>query len=79
MSRRRRVRFRAREQVRFGPYFRTYAGTVDAGGARARFTSHGLRFRTPLGRLTINLTRRTWSWDTPGPGSLSGSWGGDRQ
>jgi hypothetical protein len=62
--------FRARKTFRFGHYHRRYSASVNHDGARARFTSHGLKF----GKLTINLTDGTWSYDTPGPGGLQGRW-----
>ena len=77
-GRRRGVRWHARKPLRIGPYFRNYSATVDAAGARARFTSHGFRFPTPLGPLTINLTNRTWTLDHRGRGAVSGSWGKGR-
>ena len=54
------MRFRARKTFRFGPYYRTY--TTNG------FTSHGFR----VWRFNFNLTRKTWSIDTPGLGSLHG-------
>lgn len=70
--RRRRATYRVREVWRLGPYFRRYSGSADAGGVRGGFTSHGFRFRIPiLGPLTYNITTRTWTWDNPGPGSVT--------
>lgn len=67
------MRWRVRKSPRFGPYFRNYAASADGRGVRGRFTSHGLRLPLgPLGRLTFNFTIRRWTWDHPGPGSVSG-------
>lgn len=74
-ARRRRATYRVREVVWFGPYFRRYSAAANAAGVRGGFTSHGVRFRIPwLGALTVNFTTRTWTWDNPGPGSISGGY-----
>lgn len=60
-------------------YFRRYGVSLTRGSARGGFTSHGFRLYLPLlGPLTINLTARTWTWDSPGLGSVSRSWGEPR-
>lgn len=78
------MRYRAREMFRLprrGPhyYFRRYSAAINRDGARGGFTSHGFRVHVPvLGPVTINLTHRTYTWDNPGPGAVSGSWGSPR-
>lgn len=72
--------WRARKTLKLGPrrlhYFRRYAATANGHSARGGFTSHGIYVHVPLlGPLTVNLTRRTWTWDNPGAGSVTGSWG----
>jgi len=60
-------------------YFRRYAVSLTRGSARGGFTSHGFHMRFGrLGPVTINLTTRTWTWDSPGRGSVSRSWGDPR-
>lgn len=78
----RRTTWRARKTLRLGPaqahYFRRYSASATTAQATGGFTSHGFK----LGRLTVNLTRRTWTFDTPGPGSATGdlpAWLGGRQ
>lgn len=78
MGRRRgRATWRGREVLRFGPYFRRYSATANRDGVRGGFTSHGIRVRIPwLGPVTYNITTRAWTWDSPGPGSVT--WRGSR-
>lgn len=76
----RRTTWRARHRQKFGPawahYFRNYSAKATSNTAKGGFTSHGFRVRVPvLGAVTINLTRKTYTWDNPGPGAVSGSWG----
>lgn len=72
------MRFSARKPLRIGPYFRHYSVSVSHDGADSGFTSHGFRFNLGwLGRFTYNLTHRRWTWDNPGPGSVTG--GGRRR
>jgi hypothetical protein len=52
------VRFRARKTFRFGPL----RATVNQAGRRS--------FAIKIGPITHNLTRRTTSIDTPGPGGF---------
>lgn len=59
------VRFRARKTVRVGPLFWSFT--------QSGFASWGVK----VWRGTYNVTRRTWSIDTPGPGGISG--GGRRR
>lgn len=70
---RRRTAWRARKTLRFGStrvhYFRRYSAAATSAQVHGGFTSHGIR----VGPLTVNLTRRTWTYDTPGPGSATGS------
>lgn len=66
------AKYRARKTWRFGPYFRTYSASAGNGSSRAGFTSHGFRVRIPIvGPVTYNITHRRWTWDNPGPGSIS--------
>lgn len=75
MNARRRATWRGREALWIGPYFRRYSASANRDGVRGGFTSHGVRFRIPaLGTLTVNFTNRTWTWDNPGPGSVSGGY-----
>jgi len=68
-----RTTFRARHKVKIGSsrlhYFRNYAMSASRAGMGAGFRSHGVR----IGRLTLNFTLRRWTFDTPGRGSVSGS------
>ncbi|MBN9758877.1 hypothetical protein Ae406Ps2_3011c [Pseudonocardia sp. Ae406_Ps2] len=52
------MKFRARKTFRFGPL----RATVNQSGRWS--------FAIQIGRLTHNLTRRTTSFDTPGPGGF---------
>jgi hypothetical protein len=52
------VRFRARKTFRFGPF----RATVNQAGRWS--------FAIKIGPITHNLTRRTTSIDTPGPGGF---------
>lgn len=54
------MKFRARKTFRMGPYYRTYT--------QNGFSSHGVR----VWRFNYNITRRTWSFDTPGLGAVYG-------
>lgn len=63
---------RARKTLRVGPYFRHHAATIDRDGARGGWTSQGFRFRWRGGPITANTTTGRYTWDSPGPGSVSG-------
>lgn len=52
---------RVRKRVSAGPFFVNTAAT----NGRPRVTSHGFK----IGKLHVNLTRRTVSWDHDGPGA----------
>jgi hypothetical protein len=54
------MKFRARKRLRFGPL-------------QANVTERGLSsWSIRIWRFTYNLRTRRWSFDTPGPGSVSG-------
>lgn len=65
------MKYRARKRVKFGStsvhYFRNYSASASTSSARGGFTSHGIK----VGPFTYNLTTRTFTWDSPGPGSVS--------
>lgn len=65
--RKRGARYHARKPLRIGPYFRHFSTTVTANGGRAGWTSQGFKF----GQLTANTTTGRYTWDNPGPGSVS--------
>lgn len=68
------MKFSARKPLRIGPYFRHFSTAIDKDGVRGRMSSHGFRFGLGwLGRFTYNITHRRWTWDSPGPGSVSGT------
>lgn len=54
------IRFRARKTFRLWPLYWTFT--------QNGFSSWGIR----VWRFSYNVTRRTWSLDTPGPGGLYG-------
>lgn len=58
------MKFRARKTVRVWPLYFTFS--------QAGFTSWGIR----VWRYTYNVTRRTHTFDSPGPGYVR--WGGRR-
>lgn len=66
------MRYRARKDFRFGPYFRHFSATAGkrrtqrTGRNRIGWTSQGFIF----GKATINTTRGTICYDTPGPGGV---------
>jgi len=56
----------ARKRFRLGPYERRYSAKATERGLQVRRTGHSL----VIGRLRIDLQRRVWTYDTPGPGGI---------